>query len=394
MKDVIVIAYSYASALCAIRSLGEAGRGTRLIALSPPAFQIAGASKYVTMKARAGQNYDEIFRAMEKLRAGEDRILVLSLHDLTTKLLDEHAVQLRERYCIPCVDGSPGKLTQLMNKMRQKNLAAGCGLHTPSGRNYTTDEIGIESALREAVFPVFQKPLASIDSKSVKALFAVCRDEEELRAAMRHAAENQCRNVLIEEYLEIDKELSTYGVAANGHVFMPALLEAVQGGFEKHRGVAREGIISSAKALGDTKTKLEEFVRKSGYTGLFCIDLIQSGGKLFFTEMNLRGGGSGYAVTMAGANLHESLAEMVYDFSDAGPEDIVREVHFLNEMIEADSFLDGYITFEELKRAMKSDLARFVFHKEDRNPWRAFCFRFSLRWLKRRFLTRGGRKTA
>jgi predicted ATP-grasp superfamily ATP-dependent carboligase len=373
MTDVIVVGRHYAITLAVVRSLGEAGYGVRLLALSNYAARIAGKSKYVRRICRAETDYDDMYRGLETLRGSDERILAIPLNDVACLLLNRHEEQLDRHYDIPRLAGSPGGMEAFMDKLAQKELARQCGLPVASGRAYSTDEEGIRRAVGEAAYPCFQKPLASVASHTgSKACFAKCTNADELRDAMRMAAAQECGTVLLEEFLPIEKELTAYGVAANGRVYLPACMEALRGGVNHLKGVAAEGVVRSAGSLGEMKGKLEEFVRRSGLTGLFCIDLIQSGGRLYFTEMNLRAGGSAYAITLAGANLPGALADMAYDRAAGGPEDIRREVHFLNEFIEFAAYMDRCLSWRDYRLHLSGGQERLVKSADDPRAWRAY----------------------
>lgn len=373
MKDVIVIGKGYSITLGVIRSLGEAGYGVRLLALSDHVARISGSSKYVKQVFQTEKQYDLVLKGMETLRGDDDRILVFPLNDSICMQLDQNAKQLQDHYIIPTLTAYSGGITEFMDKLVQKRAAEQCGLLTARGASYTTDDTGIEQAVEQVAFPCFQKPLASVKSKTGgKTCFAKCSNQEELRKAMQNARAQECDIVLLEEFLAIDKELTAYGVAANSRVYIPACMETLRGGFNDVKGVAAEGVVKSSKCFGETKEKLEEFVRNSGLTGLFCIDVIQSNGKLYFSEMNLRAGGSCYAITLAGVNLPAALADMVYNSSAEGPQDIGREVHFLNEYIEVSTFSQGFTSKKDYKAHMSGATERLIQSTDDPKPWKKF----------------------
>ena len=55
---------------------------------------------------------------------------------------------------------------------------------------------------------------------------------------------------------------------------------------------------------------LIKFVNSLGYEGLYDVDLIESvNGKMYFVEINMRFGASGYAVTKCGVNLPGMYAD-------------------------------------------------------------------------------------
>lgn len=378
MNSVIVIGKNYTITLGVIRALGEANYKTKLIGLSKYTGIIAGKSKYITdfvtlLSNQTGMpDFGELFCAMERMRGNEEKIIVIPLHDATCMVLDQHASQLGLHYDIPKTLNNHKSLSYYMDKSIQKELAQKCGLLTAQGKKYNIDNEEIHNAFKEVAFPCFFKALFSAEMIGAKNLLTKCSNEKDLETAIEKAREGKCDNVLIEEFLPIEKELTAYGVAVNGEVYIPACMEAVRGGYSDHKGVAAEGIVKSAQCLGDTREKLKKFVKEIALEGLFCIDLIHSHGQLYFSEINLRGGGSGYGITLAGANLPGTLADIKYKNMMYGPDDIQQEVHFLNEMIEFEGYIDGYISLKDYKKHMSGGQSRFVKNKADPAPWKEF----------------------
>ena len=392
MPDVIVMGGNYSSALGVTRSLGEAGYKVRLLTFDKTTRNIVGKSKYVEACCRVKRNYAEAYRALVKLRGEENRILIIPLDDASCLMLDEHAEELSAHYVFPNINREPGALSRFLEKMPQKELARQCGIPVAAGQAYHTDAGGIEKAVSEVRYPCFMKPLASAKCIAGKDFFAKCDTGEELRRAMNHARNRHaCETVLVEDFLYIEKELCAYGVAGNGSVFIPACVETLRGGYGCHKGVAIEGTVTSAGRLGALKEKLETYVKRSGLTGMFCIDMIRSNGIIFFSEMNLRNGGSGYGVTLAGVNLPGALADMVYRESGQGPEDIRRDVRFLSERLELDACADGFISIRDYETHLAGGQERFIEDEKDPRPWDSFKKTAFRKLLKRRVKSIFGR---
>ena len=372
MQEVIVIGMNYSIALGVIRSLGIFGYGVRLLALNQRVEEIAGSSKYVTKCVRTIFEPGSIFHGLDELGGKDDRILVIPLNDRCCRIIDEHYDILSGRFILPNMNGTPGAISDFMDKIKQKKCAEKCGMKTAAGREYSTDDDGISLAKDEVRYPCFLKPAASANIPNSKTALSVCKNEEELLHAMTASRDKGCGMVLIEEYLNVTKEICIYGVAGNGFVYAPALIETVREGVAEHRGVAAEGIVRSANSIGDIKEKVIRLVRSIGLTGLFCVDLLQCDDGIYFSEINLRGGGSEYSATLAGANLPGTLADMVYKEKTAGPEDISREVHFLNERIELDAFRNGHLSAKDYHRHCKSPTERFIQSDTDPEPWKRY----------------------
>ena len=372
MKDVIVIGKNYATALGVIRSLGEAGYGVKLIGINEETVRIAGKSKYVSQYAVAKNDFESLLGAMEGLRDNAEKILVIPSNDGICKMLDEHASRLYQHYLIPNIHDTENALSDFMDKMAQKELAIQCGLKVAEGNWYSTRTQITDSEAKEIKFPCFVKPLASANVIGCKMLFAVCNNKEELNCAIKNAASRNCERVLIERYLSIDEELCLYGVAGNGEGYAPACVATLRGGFAEHKGVTAEGRVVSSSGLGAMKEQIEDFIRRSGLTGMFCTDIIRSGNELYYVETNLRFGGSGYAATLAGVNLPAALADMAYGIPVTRPMTVQKEITFLNERIEFDAYIGGHITKREYKEHMSGEQERFIRSEADDEPWREF----------------------
>lgn len=373
MKEIIVIGLAYSTTMGLIRSVGEAGYGVRLISLNRFACEIASKSRYVTQVRQIQLVFDELFNTLEELRGEDDRILVLPSLDRACMMLDQHADSLSDHYDLPNIKNESGAVAVFMDKMIQKKLAKECGLPVAEGNVYETASEGIQSALKEVAFPCIIKPSASASIIDSKDIITVCSDREELASGMKTARSKGCISVLAERYLNVERELSAYGVVCDGRVSIPACVETKRSGVGHLRGITAEGKVLSSDVLGGSKQKLEKLVQTSGFNGLFCIDLLVSDGVIYFSEMNLRCGSSEYAVTAAGVNLPGMLID-AYD-KGIGIDDsaqITKPVRFVNEKVVLDSYRGGHIRWREYLSALKDNEVGFVRDKQDPGPWREY----------------------
>ena len=276
-------------------------------------------------------------------------------------------------------------MIHLMDKEVQKQKAINCGLNVAKGRSFLTDKENDPVTVTEVSYPCFVKPLASASVKMCKRMFRKCNNPNELIAALDVARNHPCKEVLIEDYLAIDQELCAYGVAYGGQVCIPACVVTERPGKLGHEGVASEGKVVPANILGPVKEKLIHFVREIGLEGMFCIDLIISRNITYFSEINLRAGGSGYGVTLAGVNMPAMLADAVYNGTAIEQCDIKNEVLFINERIEVDLFVDGFLRLQELRQAIGGSREHFVKDADDPAPWKAFIRFAFLSWIRKKW---------
>lgn len=98
--------------------------------------------------------------------------------------------------------------------------------------------------------------------------------------------------------------------------------------------------------------------------------------------MNLRFGGSGYAVTKMGCNLPAMMVEyFTGGNTDTWKKNITGEAIYTNERMCLDDWANGYITLDEYKRHMKSADIRFIQDNDDPQPQKAYQRTFFSRRL-------------
>lgn len=379
-RVIIIGSKNYSTILGVARSLGEAGYETNAICFDKRTAKILRKSIYIIESVCISDDFNELWNAVETFRGNSEHVLIIPVNDYICKMIDEHAEQFFPHYSIPNRNNKPNEVIYFMNKMHQKELAEKCGLLTAKGNCYSTDSIGIKDCLREISYPCFVKP----PSSGSKMLLCLCKDNQNLTAAMERFAKHNIDKVLIEEAISITEELCLYGVAYNGKVFIPACVVTIRGGFSNHKGVTAEGKVISSSNLGVFTEQVKEFVLQSHFSGLFCIDIIRSENDLYFSEINLRSGGSEYAITQAGVNLPAALAAMVYEKPYDPPENIKQEVKFLNERIEFDALIDNYISLRDFINHMSMDCKRLTKNENDTGPWNELLMISLGRYIKRK----------
>ena len=370
--NVIVVGLNYATTLGAVRSLALAGYQTGAIVPTEVDYFVVSHSKYITNPRLIDMNFRDLFRALEEIRGEDERALVIPANDQICMMLDQHAAELGAHYELPNVDHRPGALSLFMNKFTQKKLAEKFGLLTAAGFECDLTPEGIDTAVQHTEFPCIVKPTVSAEALGSKDIITVCGSQEELKKTLEFAQERSSRTALIEQYLQVENELSAYGLALDGEVCIPGYISATINGYGYHKGIAAEGMVCPSEQLGPVKQQLEEFVRESGLNGLFCIDLLSCGGRTYFSEMNLRCGSSAFALTMAGANLPGILADYYCKDRREIRASIDRTVGFVNEKEALGVWRGGHISTREFLRALRENEIRFLKDSSDPGPWRQY----------------------
>ena len=380
---VMVAGRNYCSNLTMARSLGEAGYEVEILRifqvrprrrnpmkrmLKPDAYSKYIKGYYVCVSRRRSRR---IVNRLKVLADPDHRMLLIPADDLVAYIADDYLDELSEYYIIQNINNEPGELNRLMAKGRQKELAAAAGLNVLNSCVIRTR--GGEFTIPESVtYPCFIKP--NISKSSSKKRMRKCDSEVELRGYLTEFSEKKDIEMLVEDYVEIAKEYSLLGVSTRQGTIGPGFFVAEEGGKDEHRGVAVTGRILPCSDFQPLVDDLIKFVNSLGYEGLYDVDLIESvNGKMYFVEINMRFGASGYAVTKCGVN----LPGMYADYMLTGkPLDMGCKVTpgktFVSEKVLIEEYTMGRLSWSDLKRAMKESDVHFVKNDDDRKAYRHF----------------------
>ena len=380
---VMVAGRNYCSNLTMARSLGEAGYEVEILRifqvrprrrnpmkrmLKPDAYSKYIKGYYVCVSRRRSRR---IVNRLKVLADPDHRMLLIPADDLVAYIADDYLDELSEYYIIQNINNEPGELNRLMAKGRQKELAAAAGLNVLNSCVIRTR--GGEFTIPESVtYPCFIKP--NISKSSSKKRMRKCDSEVELRGYLTEFSEKKDIEMIVEDYVEIAKEYSLLGVSTRQGTIGPGFFVAEEGGKDEHRGVAVTGRILPCSDFQPLVDDLIKFVNSLGYEGLYDVDLIESvNGKMYFVEINMRFGASGYAVTKCGVN----LPGMYADYMLTGkPLDMGCKVTpgktFVSEKVLIEEYTMGRLSWSDLKRAMKESDVHFVKNDDDRKAYRHF----------------------
>lgn len=393
----MIVGRNYSSNLCMARSLGMAGydveimrvysrspaKGDVLAEMMPDAY-----SRYVkafhtcTLNGKTTRGADALLAAADSNR----KMLLIPTDDISVYIADESYDRLSEYYCMANIGGRQGEIVRLMSKDLQKKLAEECDLPMPgsclvkcSGGRYDIPE--------DVNYPCFIKP--DVSCKSSKKRMKRCGSKEELRTALDEIVKTAEPDLLIEDYVDVKRELSLLGLCADGKVLCPGMIEATSGGHGARRGVAAAGVsmIPVDKSIIDESTleKIRDFMLSTGYEGLFDIDLIETeDGRQYFLEVNLRYGASGYTLTCGGLNLPGIFADHVMKGAAIPDEDELigsipgdnSKASFASEKVLLENYSEGVLTEEEMQQEISYAEVHFVRSDDDMQPYRRFMQAF------------------
>ncbi len=381
---VIVAGRNYCSNLCMARSLGEAGYEVEVLKifqirphfgrlqkyLKPDAYSKYVKAYHICVTRRKSYR---IIRKLERIADKNRKMLLIPADDLVANAADEYYERLSKKYYVPNVNEMAGEIQRLMSKGEQKKLAEeaelpilnSCVIKAYHGRFKIPESVN---------YPCFVKP--NISKNSSKSRMRRCENEEELRDCLKEFSARKRIEMLVEDFVEIDQEYAILGLSTKDCVVSPGFFVTEIGGHKERRGVALQGRVLPCSEEQELIDKINAFIKTLNFEGLFDVDLIKTKeGKMYFVELNLRFGASGYAITKSGVNLPGMFADYMLLNKPVDPDCAVKETGkcFVSEKILFDECLNGYVTKKERKNLLKSADIHFIMNEQDPIPYKHFC---------------------
>ena len=380
-QKVIIIGVTYATRLTLARAIHRAGYEVTLIYFSqyapdefdpnPPYDTYSNCVEHCYHSRKTES--DLIPLLLEKCTDPNGKTVIIPACDYSISIIDANQDKLRDSFLFPNINHQQGEMISWMGKTRQKALARQLGLNVAEA-NEVYVKNGLFTLPGTIKYPCFPKP--SMSYKGGKAGLVRCDNEDELNAAIRMIIEKGGDNisVLVEDYIDIDNEYAIVGLSDGEHVLIPALLQLLVVS-KAYNGIALNGKVMPIDGFEDLIEQFKEYVRQTGFVGLFDIDFYESKGTFYFGEMNLRFGGSGHAVTSMGVNLPDIFVKfMVNGYSPSlfNVDSIHGSAFYLNDKLCLDDLLRNAITYREICRLARKSDVRFMPDSDDPKPYRKY----------------------
>ena len=376
---VVIIGHSFTSRLGIIRSVAEIGCEVTVVVMAwnnkitkrlDKSTPIDCHSKYVNHVYYCYINDGEglIRLLLEKCADSKQKSIIIPDSDFAAVVVDKYQDKLKDYFLYPRINNTAGAVEHWMNKGVQKDLAKNIGLNVAEA-SLVKIENGQYCLPKTVKYPCFTKSAATISGG--KQFLRCCKNEVELHNLLNKVSSQLNTEILVEDYKKIDEEYAVVGFTDGKKVVIPGVIKFIATS-QSHLGVARQGEILPVTGFEETIELFKTFVRKIGFYGLFDIDFFQSNGLLFFVEMNLRFGGSGYAVTKMGVNLPGMFVKSMCGepFSDMN-QFVSSSAVYVNERMCMDDWYLGHITLKECHQYIDNADITFVGDAEDPNPNRS-----------------------
>ena len=371
-NKVVVIGHGYTSRLAIVRSVGMAGYRVDVVVVYGRGLrdkkQIDCYSKYVdnVYYSPSGDKNHLINLLIEKYQNSDEKPVLVPESDYAVAVVDSNLYRLKDIFHVPGIDMKEGAVVELLDKVKQKEYARSVGLMIADSTEVTIKN-GHYNLPSSIDFPCFPKP-----SDGGKKNLGRCDNINQLKRALDNMGKDRDMVVMVEDYLQIDKEFALVGFSDGKTVTIPAILHNQEMAHGGHFGVAKKGVVLPIAGYDSLINKFKQLILNIHFVGLFDIDFLECQGQFYFDEINFRFGGSGYAVTKAGANLPAMMADFYSGYSSSSECQISQSMTFANERTCLDDWYDNYSTYKEYKDSVNKAEISFIKDEADPAPYSSY----------------------
>ena len=373
----IVFCVDHYNPLDVIRSLGEKGLYPYVILVSEHPVMI-NHCRYVK-KLHLVKNHEEGLTLLLKEYGNESKKPFLYMsNDNTVSCIDEHYIELKNRFITYNAGGEKGRLIWLQNKDNITNLGAQAGLDIP--KKEVVDTGVLPTTLK---YPVITKVLVSTMG-AWKGDVHICQNEEELKDAYKKI---KSPKLIVQEYVNKVGEFCMEGFSINDgqDIFIPYIADYIRYYGDSY------GHYMWMKPFEDGvfKEKIKELFKLTKFNGIFEIEFMKGpDGKNYFLEINLRASTWNYALTVGGGNLPYFWAKSTLAGRILYEEMELRREPF-TAIVEPEDFVNNVLgtrtvgIFTWLKQCFSAD-CHYYFNKKDWKPFYHFVKRSITSKFKRK----------
>jgi len=368
---VLIVGGNHQNPLGVIEAFGQKGILSDVIIMGKCKKSFVLKSKYIARGWICHSDEEVIFTIISNFTDTKNKAVAIACSDDAACLLNEHNDILGWLLYLPGTR-LQGSLRSWQDKEYMTEVAAKIGMTIP--KTWVVKNKEIPSDME---YPCITKSLTSV--KLGKSEFSLCQNEEELKDFLDNKA---CSGaVQVQQFIDKEFEFQFIGCSLNGgeEVIIPGDTYIEPGNGFNNLTFLRYGKQKVLDSL-DTLNLSAEFVRQTGYSGLFSIEFLQGkDGKDYFLEMNFRNDGNGAVVAAAGTNLPYIwyLYNTGGDYKAEIEKSTVKETYSAPEDSYFMSMLEGHLTFKQWRDNMKKVSCYITYFPGDTKPF------WSLIWLQK-----------
>ncbi len=392
MNKVLIIGNSYITRLGLIWSVAQIDCDIIVIAVghygelsekTNPPNPIDCYSKYVSniLYYNEEEGKEGLVRLiLAKCVDNQKKTIIIPSSDFSASAIDNYQSLLKDYFLFPYIQFKEGAVSAWMNKMVQKEKAIEAGLNVPKAVvvEIKNHQYNIPHSIE---YPCFTKPMNSLDGG--KNCVRRCDNREDLQSVLDVAVEYGISKILVEDYINIEKEYAILGFSDGKNVIIPGLIHFLKGS-QTYPGVALMGKVQPVQGYEELIDKFSLYIQKIGFVGIFDIDFFEAGGKFYFGELNLRIGASAYAITKMGVNLPAMFIKYISGEDINGMQRQIKgSAVYVNERICINDWYKYYLSTKEYWKYIHTAEISFIAADEDPFPQKVYNRRYLKMYIKR-----------
>lgn len=371
-NKILIIGGNHQNPLGVIEALGQKGLRPYVIINCSDRSSFVLKSKYIQKGWLCSTDDETVSCILNNFCNTSDKTVVITCNDNMASLLSDHYDKFKDFLIIPGINRQ-GAVSEWMDKEKMSEVAESIGLSIP--KSWLVSKNNMPSDIE---FPCVTKSLTSV--KNGKSEFTICNNQTELNDFVTNHAHSG--TIQVQQFIDKEFEFQYLGCSLNGgeEIIIPGRTHIDVTTHFNNLTFLR---YQKDKVVADSETlsKTEDFIRMTGYSGLFSVEFMHGkDGKDYFLEMNFRNDGNGIVVTAAGTNLpyiwylYNSGGDYVSELNSS----IVKETYCVPEDSYFISMLQGDISYREWCRNMKRTNCYLTYFKNDTGPF------WALMWLQKK----------
>ena len=361
---IIVFALEHYNPLNMIRAFGEQGINPIYISVKRR-YEVACLSKYISTLHKVDSVEDGYRLLMEKYGNEELKPYIVFSDDKSIGYFDLHYDEWKDKF-ITYNAVRTGRINEFMDKYEIQQLAKKHGFYVLDSYVVTKDDLIPE----DLWYPVITKDI-SPNSGSWKGDVFICKDEEELKKAIRKIESPQ---IMIQHFVDKQNELALEGYAINNGKDIHIITQMkwkylIQGYYSPYHDV-------SMFTDKEMERKLQAMFEEIGFNGVFEVEfLIDKDGTYYFMEINFRASAWNPTCKVAGMPLpYLWVKGMENGYIDSSDRKEFEPFTSMSEIIDFSKRVEGGIcSLGEWLKDFKEAKCTYIYNKDDLGPWEEAC---------------------
>lgn len=309
----------------------------------------------------------------------KEKPVVIPYSDGAAEEIDLNLDRLKEHFLLPSIGGQQGKIAELMDKQKQVEFAQTYGI--PMAKSCVVDLNDIRLP-EDMIYPCIVKPVVSAEGE--KSDIRKCDTETQTVVYLQELRQKGYHRFLVQEYLNYDAEYLMVGSISgqNQCWFNSKKIRVwpVVGGSSSCLQVTRENNVQ------DFFDEVRNAFGRVGYDGIFDVEALCVGGKIYLNEINWRNSGTIYSVF--GSKVYYPVNWYYWKTKNQLPENFIQScldetVYTIDESLDLRHVTCGNITLKQWLRDKKKSKAFALWYSKDLRPTVAQYFYLLKELIKR-----------